>query len=123
MTREYIPLLSHMNGVYRTAPPATDRKFWDTLISPVSSLIIKRAEKVVSQAIPALPASLYLSFSRTGNRTTFEECYFTRRRMLGTLTLAYCLKPKEVILDKIIDLVWAIVEETSWCLPAHNSYI
>ncbi len=43
--------------------------------------------------------------------------------MLGTLTLAYCLRPQEVIKNKIIDLVWAIAEETSWCLPAHNSYI
>ncbi len=124
MTREYIHLLPDSFMPYSIAPGASEREYWESMAKkPIARLILHHASELMGQRIPDLSASLYLSFNRTGNRSEYESHYFTRRRMLGTLALAYCLAPNEAALFQVIDLLWAIAEESSWCLPAHNSYI
>ena len=115
-------LPSHLH-TYQTARPASDRTFWEQQDKQVSSSIAEDAASLLEQPIPPLLASEYRAFTKTGNRVHFESAYFARRRRLGTLTLAYCCKPDATLLDAIIDSIWAICEESTWCLPAHNSYI
>ncbi|MGN1062568.1 MAG: hypothetical protein ACI4RO_05495, partial [Candidatus Scatosoma sp.] len=45
--------------------------------------------------------------------------YFERREDLSVLILSEFIEGKGRFFDAIIDLVWAICEETSWVLPAH----
>ncbi len=105
------------------APPCTNREFWNSFDNQLSRLILQHSDISLHSSIPTLSASQYLLFTQTGNRKVYEDPYFERRRMLGTLTLSYCLKPQKEIIVRIIDLIWTICEESSWCLPAHNSYI
>ena len=44
-------------------------------------------------------------------------------RMLCTLVLAECLEGEDRFLDSILDIVWAICEESGWELPAHFEHL
>lgn len=108
---------------YRTAPSSGDRDFWLSLDVTHSLLVHNRAKSAQNQVFPPLPCTQYLAFTRTGDRVAYETPYFQRRKLLASLVLGYCLQPEQALLDAIMDGIWAICEETSWCLPAHNSYI
>ena len=82
--------------------------------------IIEEAEEALKAEIPLLRATVYMRFLRDGDRSEYETVYFQRRRMLRALTFAEKLEGKGRYLDKIIDLLWLICEETTWVLPAHN---
>lgn len=81
--------------------------------------IIRRAEAVLNEDIPSLPLSLYREYHINGNRSNFEASYFARRRMAILLTLAEWQEGKGRFTDKLADVVWAILEESTWILPAH----
>lgn len=53
----------------------------------------------------------------------YEKPYMKRRTLLASMVLGYCIRPDKNLLDSIVNGIWALCEETSWCLPAHNSYI
>ena len=102
---------------YRDMPSG----FSKDAISPENyDLIVAEAEKALTDDIPLLHATSYMRFVRDGDRGEYETVYFIRRRMLRALTMAEKLTGQGRYLDRIIDLVWAIAEETTWVLPAHN---
>ncbi|MGN1409346.1 MAG: heparinase II/III family protein [Eubacteriales bacterium] len=80
---------------------------------------VQRAEDILDREVPSLPATLYMQYYRTGNRSNFESPYFARRNNLFTLTVAELTEKKGRFTDKIIDYVWAICEESTWVIPAH----
>ena len=83
--------------------------------------IIARAEKHLEAPIPQLIASEYMMFKRDGNRSIYEGKYFPRRNMMLELATAEYVEGKGRFLDKLIDVVWLVLEETSWVVPAHNT--
>ncbi|MHB9132672.1 MAG: heparinase II/III domain-containing protein [Armatimonadota bacterium] len=105
-------------------PPARDRRVWEELQAvPLNAArrdaLLAEADTLLGQPWPSLPATLYMEFARTGNRSNYEKPYFTRRQRLSTLVLAECLQHQGRYLDEIINGMWAISEEASWCIPAH----
>jgi len=64
--------------------------------------------------------TLYRQFKLNGNRTRFEDPYFDRRGKLVVAVGAYLLMPSQELLDAVCDYIWAICEETTWILPAHE---
>jgi len=100
----------------------SDLENW-SLPSPDSEegkYLIKKAEEVFESPIKMLCASDYRKFNITGNRTEFEGVYFKRRVDLRKLIIGEAVQSEDRYTDKIIDLVWAILEETTWVIPAHN---
>ncbi len=69
--------------------------------------------------IPVLTYTKYREFEHTGERPGYQDPYFTRRAMLTKALVEYLLGDKSV-LDTLHDLLWAICEETSWVVPAHE---
>lgn len=61
-----------------------------------------------------------MGYSRTGGREPFAVLERDRRIRLMNLVLAECCEGTCRFLDAIIDVIWAICEESSWVLPAHN---
>ncbi len=108
---------------YRPFPPAECRPAWQGLPSDARKRLLSAGEAALLQAIPQLPLQLWLDFTRTGNRSAWEEAYFSRRTRLSSLVCAECVEYKGRFLNAIADTVWAICEESAWQLPAHNSYI
>ena len=82
---------------------------------------VETARTAFTPLIPALNATLYIEFMRDGNRSRYESAYFTRRSNLVALLLAECVRGDGALLDYIIDIIWAICEESSWVIPAHNN--
>ena len=84
--------------------------------------VIKKAEEMLEWEIPFLPLSLYREFFTIGNRANFESRYFRRRDMALYLAMAEHYEGKGRFTDKLCDVVWAILEESSWILPAHTTH-
>lgn len=101
-------------------PDRDDRAAWEAVPKHLREPILKNAEALLNWKWPHIPATLFLEYSRIGNRINYEDVHFERRRNLITFVLAECLEAKGRFLDQIIDGVWALCEETYWGLPAHN---
>ncbi len=81
--------------------------------------IVGSAEKLLECEIPMLPASLYREFATIGNRSNFEKKFFLRRDMAVSFAVAEAYENKGRFTEKLMDVVWAIMEESTWLLPAH----
>ena len=100
-------------------PSLKDRDGWRALPRPVSDRLLALGEETLHKPLPPLPATLYLGYARTGNRSDFEEVFFERRVILQNLVLAECVEGKGRFLDALANALWSICEESTWCLPAH----
>lgn len=104
-------------------PPATDRSAYQALPVDLQAQIIQDGEAYLNYAYPALPATDFMIFRRTGNRSYFESKYFRKRHVLSTLVLAECVEYQGRFLDDIINGIFSICEESAWQIPAHNTYV
>ncbi|MDB5081356.1 MAG: hypothetical protein JWP00_3280 [Chloroflexi bacterium] len=106
-------------------PKASDRAAWQAIAQKndpaLVATIIGNAEKAAGLPLPALPATLFLEYNRIGEREGYETPLHLRRTRLTELLVAECLEGQGRFLDKILDLAWAICEESAWNYPAHIS--
>ncbi len=123
MYREITKILPEKFAPYAPFPPADVRAFWEGLEPDLAASLVAAGESRAGYGYPALPASLYLDFKRTGNRARFEERYFSRRRALNDFVLAECVAGDGRFLDGVVDGLDALCSECGWQLPAHNSYV
>jgi hypothetical protein len=105
--------------VYRPFPILEFREGWAKLSPEIRALLVRNGEKALAEPLPQLPATLYLRYAREGNRGDFEGPYFNRRRRLHDLVLAECVEEKGRFRDALADNLWSILEESTWCVPAH----
>ena len=89
------------------------------LVAEKVAPIIKRAEEHLKKELTVLPASVYLDYPRNGNRTRYEGVHFARRSMAVDLAIAESVEKQGRFADKLMDVVWAIMEESTWIIPAH----
>ena len=90
-----------------------------SLVPAKMDILVKQAEDYLQTPIPLLPLSVYLEFRENGNRARYEAIYFQRRDMALTLALAEAYEHRGRFTAKLADTVWAIMEESSWIIPAH----
>lgn len=114
----------HQNlSAFTPYAPITDRAAWDSLSENWKSETILLGEQYLNFSYPALSAVDFMDFSRTGNRTRYEDKLFAKRHALDALVLAECVENKGRFMDDIINGIFSICEESAWQLPAHNTYI
>jgi hypothetical protein len=105
-------------------PPAHDRAAWAAVRERMGEELVAKyillAEEDAQRPIPHLLATQYLEFKRIGERLGYETPQFHRRQMLANLALAECLEYEGRFLDPLLNMVWAICEESSWAGPAHQ---
>ena len=78
--------------------------------------------KLVDYEPKALTYSKWKLFWETGDRGIYEREYFDRRRALEHATMLALIYPEEKkYTDKVMDLVYVICDEYTWCLPAHQA--
>ena len=123
MYRERLTELPGRLARYVPFPTADNRSFWDGLDRADAARLVAAGDARAPFAYPPLPASLYLDFTRTGNRSRYEEPYFARRRALNDFVLAECAAGDGRFLDGAIDGIDAICSECGWQIPAHNAYV
>jgi len=105
---------------WRPVPTIDDRAGWARVAPGLRRRIVARAERALQDPIAPLPATLFLDYTRTGNRGRFESAMFGRRDRLHALVIAECVEDTGRFLDAIADTAWAITEESSWTVPAHQ---
>ena len=79
-----------------------------------------RARQLLKKPIPDCSDELYLLTTRTGNRTKYQDVYFSRLDMLKTLAGTFLATGDEAMLKRTVELVEAICAERSWTMPAHD---
>jgi hypothetical protein len=104
---------------WRPLPTLRDRDPWLALPRLLREVLVARGECVSGTPWESLPAATFLEFSRSGNRTSYEQMYFRRRQRLSDLVLAECIEARGRFLDEIANGVWLICDEASWGVPAH----
>ena len=101
-------------------PRACERDFWDSIAPEKKIALIRRGEEALNSEVPQLLLKNYIRFYREGNRIAYEENFFNRRRRLSALVLAECAEYKGRFIDDIAEMLWQILSEPVWCLPAHQ---
>ncbi len=91
------------------------------LVPEKAERVVKRAEGHLDATVPILPATLFLEFFRDGTRVNYEQLVTKRRVMLLDLIVAEAYERQGRFVDKAADLIWATLEESTWCYPAHLS--
>jgi len=104
---------------WRPFPTADDRAGWTAIDEAVRRCHIDRGEQAAKRDWPTITATLYLDYFRTGGRTNYERAYVARRDMLRDLVIAECMEGKGRFIDNIVNAVWGICEESSWCISPH----
>ncbi len=102
----------------------SNRAVWDRLAATKRGRdVVKGAEKLLEEPIPACPDELFLEFSTpgNGNRTHYERPFFRREAGLKHLTLGECLENKGRFIPRISNYLRTICSERTWCMPAHDA--
>lgn len=123
MIQEQLAYLPESLPDYQPFSPAKACTAWQELPLRVRQRFLQAGETALQTSIAPLPLSLWLDFTRTGQRAAWETAYFSRRARLCALVCAECVEHSGRFLDAIADTVWALCEESAWQLPAHNSYV
>ena len=104
---------------YKVFKPLSDRDYWEKMRCVIGDFLEKQAVYYDTVTFEPLYASLYLEFFTKQNRTNFEEKYFERRKALATYALLEAFYNDGRYMEKILDLSWMILEESTWALPTH----
>ena len=86
----------------------------------VRDYLLEKWETYCDCVIPALKFSDYRTFFDSGERDTYEDSYYLRRRILIVAALLAAIYPDvPEYLTRLEDVIFAVAGEYSWCLPAH----
>ena len=99
-----------------------------SLPSDVQSELVKAAEVAfTSEKYPVKTAIEYLEFSRNGNRKHYENKVTAHQQRINTLVVGNLLDhsanhtSSNKYVDEIVNGIWSLMEESTWCWPAHLS--
>ncbi|MBQ9151454.1 MAG: heparinase II/III family protein [Clostridia bacterium] len=106
---------------------AQDPSFWTRvregeIYRRLREELLTRWEAEGKGDIPALNYSAYRRFVYDGDRDTYEKPYFKRRRAMNVAAVLALIYPeREEYLVQLMDLIYAVCDEYTWCLPAHQT--
>jgi hypothetical protein len=111
-------LPEHPRGIGR---PIQDRVAWEVLAKqPAFRKVLETATKQLGEPLPQTSDDLYLEFSRTGNRTKWQDVQAKRQIRLDQSVLAECLENKGRFLPMFRETLRSISDEQTWVMPAHD---
>lgn len=105
---------------FRPLPTSADRAAWEGVSQELRERAVRAGREALDTQIPALTASAYMRCRREGNSEEYLRAHRTRRGLLRALALACCLDEDPRLMERLVDLIWAICEESSWVLPAND---
>ena len=106
---------------------AHDKEFWrevresDFYKERREFLLQMWEENCKGDTFEALRYSDFKLFWTTGDRATYEKKYFLRRYQMGYSALLALIYPEEEkYINRLMDIIYVICDEYTWCLPAHQ---
>ena len=104
-------------------PNVEDRTFWNSVAIEFGTELEEIRKKIEATPRTFLTASMYLEHSIKGNYANYYAEENGRRYELMVKCLLECCYNDGRYLFDIIDLVWMILEETTWTYPPHNKFV
>lgn len=87
----------------------------------------EEANQLMPLSMPVLTEELFSQFEKTGNRSLYENVYFSRRKRLTMVGLMALLEKREAgsvsgrTMEKLKEIITSVCGEICWALPAHLS--
>ncbi|MDR3460647.1 MAG: heparinase II/III family protein [Verrucomicrobiae bacterium] len=101
--------------------PITNRAAWQKLAAdPAFAHTISDANKLLAKPLADVPDSLFLEFSKNGNRTHWQDAEFARRERIDRLVLAEAFENQGRFLPALEKTIAALCAEKTWVYPAHD---
>ena len=100
-------------------PAYNDRNGWSAIMGLKKEQLIKEGENLLGYVWKVVPATAYLEYERSGNRTIMENPYNANSKALLTLVVAELAEGRGRFLNAIVDGVWSTCDMSSWVLSAH----
>lgn len=88
-------------------------------LQPALNALREAAGRLKGEPLCELPFHDFCQYDTCGNRLSYENVYFHRRRCLGSFALMAWLKGTEEWIRLTGDYLWAVCNEFTWALPAH----
>ena len=100
-------------------PAASERERWEALPETTKATLIARGEAALGYRYTGLPASVLLDDTRQADYNPSAHIQNQARRKLVDLVLAEATENQSRFMSAIVDLIWAISEESSWPTLSH----
>lgn len=85
--------------------------------------ILNGAENDLTRDIPSLTLSKYRAYNIKGSTTEYGTPYRERMSMALRLAFAEIATGEGKYFDKMLDVVWAMLDEPTWMLPEHTTHM
>lgn len=107
-------------SIFQLAPSVEDRPAWERVPEEYRAGLIREAGDLAGESVPVLTAGQYMRFQQKGDREAWRQPAVRRRGMLASLVMGAAASGLDSYDGAIVDLIWAICEESSWVLPANS---
>ena len=95
----------------------------DSLNGEKLDAVLKDAETDLETPIPPLYLSNYRAYSLVGSTGAYGNPYCQRMAMAFRLAIAEMYYKNGKYFDKMLDTVWAMLDEPTWVLPEHTVHM
>jgi hypothetical protein len=125
----YVPAAARVAAIEAALPAApaplgavaTDRAAWEKAAKAVPvPAVLESARALAAKPPPDLPESLYLDYTRTGNRVNYQRVNKERLDRVGLFAWAEGLTHTGEFIPPLVREIEAILAERTWVLPAHD---
>lgn len=98
---------------------------WDnpTFDEKKMAKVVAKAEEYLDYEITTITLTQYRQYHLSGVLSHFSSPYQERGRIMFTLGMAEAYERQGRFTDKLCDVIWAILEESTWVLPQHAGHI
>jgi len=101
-----------------TYPAYSDRESWQKIPEAIRAKTIARGAEYLHYSWPTITPTMYLEFTRSGDRAIVDGAISARLNALRSLTLAELMEGKGRFVDDIINGVFSYCEQTYWGMSA-----
>lgn len=85
--------------------------------------VIEKANEDLCKDIPLLTLSQYRAYHTLGSTTAYGAPYRERMNMAIRLCFAEIATGEGKYVDKLADVIWAMLDESTWMLPEHTVHM
>lgn len=100
-------------------PTIHERDLWENIPETYREQYVRVAEQYAMREYKPILLTDWLAYTRTGDRTIVGNKQDERRTALSVLVIAECIENQGKFIDRIADIIWLILEESSWSAVAH----
>ncbi|MFJ7625192.1 hypothetical protein ACIQZN_01725 [Streptomyces sp. NPDC097595] len=103
-----------------------DRDAWEAIgrnIGADRQRLVEEGRLLAERGLRPMPVRAWRDMLLKGEPAPYVDLWIERRTDLAKLLMAHLLEPAEATLDALIDLVWAVCEESSWANPPYDPLV